>query len=181
MTFCLWRCFFLSIDNGSEENWKEMMSCIICIVSAFQLIRTKEVRIDIEVKRSEEKWREVMTCDVSPVAMFFIVFKVPVPTLFWHLLSQRFSFAFVAPPSMENMGKAPNLLQQSFQSHSMHDKHFVCHHLLTFPPNMWSGPTAIAVIGEAMSRRNCGKNMWWSGRSLLGGDDVIRCEVFWWY
>ena len=22
-------------------------------------------------------------------------------------------------------------------------------------PNMWSGPTAIAVIGEAMSRRNC--------------------------
>ena len=31
------------------------MSCIICIVSVFQLVRTKEVRIDIEVKRSEEK------------------------------------------------------------------------------------------------------------------------------
>ena len=42
----------------------------MCIVFAFQLIRAKEVRIDIEVKRSEEKWREVMTCDVSPVAMF---------------------------------------------------------------------------------------------------------------
>ena len=43
----------------------------MCIVFAFQLIRAKEVRIDIEVKRSEEKWREVITCDVSPVAMFF--------------------------------------------------------------------------------------------------------------
>ena len=39
----------------------------MCIVFAFQLIRAKEVRIDIEVKRSE-----VMTCDVSPVAMFFL-------------------------------------------------------------------------------------------------------------
>ena len=44
----------------------------MCIVFAFQLIRAKEVRIDIEVKRSEEKWREVMTCDVSPVAMFLV-------------------------------------------------------------------------------------------------------------
>ena len=42
----------------------------MCIVFAFQLIRAKEVRIDIEVKRSEEKWREVMACDVSPVSMF---------------------------------------------------------------------------------------------------------------
>ena len=42
----------------------------MCIVFAFQLIRAKEVRIDIEVKRSEEKLREVMPCDVSPVAMF---------------------------------------------------------------------------------------------------------------
>ena len=49
-------CFCLSIDNGSEENWREMMSCIICIVFAFQLIRAKEVRIDIEVKRSDVKW-----------------------------------------------------------------------------------------------------------------------------
>ena len=53
-----------------------MLSFFICvytymyIVFAFQLRRAKEVRIDIEVKRSEEKWREVMTCDVSPVAMF---------------------------------------------------------------------------------------------------------------
>ena len=42
----------------------------MCIVFAFQFLRAKEVRIDIEVKRSEEKCREVMTCDVSPVAMF---------------------------------------------------------------------------------------------------------------
>ena len=42
----------------------------MCIVFAFQLIIAKEVRIDIEVKRSEEKLREVMPCDVSPVAMF---------------------------------------------------------------------------------------------------------------
>ena len=44
----------------------------MCIVFAFLLIRAKEVRIDIEVKRSEEKLREVMPCDVSPVAMFLI-------------------------------------------------------------------------------------------------------------
>ena len=44
----------------------------MCIVFAFQLIRAKEVRIDIEVKRSE-KWHEVMACDVSPVAMFAII------------------------------------------------------------------------------------------------------------
>ena len=48
----------------------ELFDMCMCIVFAFQLIRAKEVRIDIEVKRSEEKWREVMTCDVSPVAMF---------------------------------------------------------------------------------------------------------------
>ena len=48
----------------------EFFDMCMCIVFAFQLIRAKEVRIDIEVKRSEEKWREVMTCDVSPVAMF---------------------------------------------------------------------------------------------------------------
>ena len=58
-------------------KWREMkgnvelLDMCMCIVFAFQLIRAKEVRIDIEVKRSEEKWREVMTCDVSPVAMFF--------------------------------------------------------------------------------------------------------------
>ena len=57
-------------------KWREMkgnvelLDMCMCIVFAFQLIRAKEVRIDIEVKRSEEKWREVMTCDVSPVAMF---------------------------------------------------------------------------------------------------------------
>ena len=45
----------------------------MCIVFAFQLIRAKEVRIDIEVKKSEEKWREVMACDVSPVAMFLMI------------------------------------------------------------------------------------------------------------
>ena len=48
----------------------EFFDMCMCIVFAFQLIRAKEVRIDIELKRSEEKWREVMTCDVSPVAMF---------------------------------------------------------------------------------------------------------------
>ena len=59
-------------------KWREMkgnvelLGMCMCIVFAFQLIRAKEVRIDIEVKRSEEKWREVMTCDVSPVAMFFL-------------------------------------------------------------------------------------------------------------
>ena len=59
-------------------KWREMkgnvelLDMCMCIVFAFQLIRAKEVRIDIEVKRSEEKWREVMTCDVSPVAMFFV-------------------------------------------------------------------------------------------------------------
>ena len=49
-----------------------MLSCwiCVCIVFAFQFLRAKEVRIDIEVKRSEEKCREVMTCDVSPVVMF---------------------------------------------------------------------------------------------------------------
>ena len=60
-------------------KWREMkgnvelLDMCMCIVFAFQLIRAKEVRIDIEVKRSEEKWREVMTCDVSPVAMFSLV------------------------------------------------------------------------------------------------------------
>ena len=49
----------------------EFFDMCMCIVFAFQLIRAKEVGIDIEVKRSEEKWREVITCDVSPVAMFF--------------------------------------------------------------------------------------------------------------
>ena len=59
-------------------KWREMkgnvelLDMCMCIVFAFQLIRAKEVRIDIEVKRSEEKWREVMTCDVSPVAMFLL-------------------------------------------------------------------------------------------------------------
>ena len=56
-------------------KWREMKGNAelldMCIVFAFQFLRAKEVRIDIEVKRSEEKWREVMTCDVSPVAMFF--------------------------------------------------------------------------------------------------------------
>ena len=51
----------------------EFFDVCMCIVFAFQLIRAKEVRIDIEVKRSEEKWREVMTCDVSPVAMFILL------------------------------------------------------------------------------------------------------------
>ena len=41
----------------------------MCIVIAFQLIRAKEVRIDIEVKRSEEKLREVMACDGSSLAI----------------------------------------------------------------------------------------------------------------
>ena len=70
--------FCLSIDNRSESmKWREMkrnvelLDICMCIVFAFQLIRAKEVRIDLEVKRSEEKWREVMICDVSPVAMFF--------------------------------------------------------------------------------------------------------------
>ena len=49
----------------------------MCMCIAFQLIRAKEVRIDIEVKRSEEKLREVMTCDVSPVAMFYILGSIP--------------------------------------------------------------------------------------------------------
>ena len=48
----------------------EFFDMCMCIVFAFHLIRAKEVRKDIEVKRSEEKWREVMACDVSPVAMF---------------------------------------------------------------------------------------------------------------
>ena len=51
----------------------------MCIVFAFQLIRAKEVRIDIEVKKGEEKRHEVMACDVSPVAMFsfakYLLFK----------------------------------------------------------------------------------------------------------
>ena len=83
-TFCIalliyLYCFCLSIDNRSgSKKWREMMENVeffymcMCIVFAFQLIRAKEVRIDIEVKKSEEKWREVMTCDVSPVAMFFL-------------------------------------------------------------------------------------------------------------
>ena len=50
----------------------EFFDMCMCIVFAFQLIRAKEIRKDIEVKRREEKWREVMTCDVSPVAMFLI-------------------------------------------------------------------------------------------------------------
>ena len=37
----------------------ELLDMFMCIVFAFQLIRAKEVRVDIEVKRSEEKWREV--------------------------------------------------------------------------------------------------------------------------
>ena len=49
----------------------ELLDIFMCNVFAFQLIRAKEVRIDIEVKRSEEKLCEVMACDVSPVAMFF--------------------------------------------------------------------------------------------------------------
>ena len=53
----------------------ELLDMCMCIVFAFQLIRAKKVRIDIEVKRSEEKWREVMTCDVSPVAMFCFGFS----------------------------------------------------------------------------------------------------------
>ena len=53
-----------------KEN-VELLDMCMCIVFAFQLIRAKKVRIDIEVKRSEEKCREVMTCDVSPVVMFF--------------------------------------------------------------------------------------------------------------
>ena len=48
----------------------ELLDMCMCIVFAFQLIRAKEVRIDIEVKISEEKLCEVMTCDVSPVLMF---------------------------------------------------------------------------------------------------------------
>ena len=32
-----------------------LLDMCMCIVFAFQLIRTKEVRIDIEVKRNEEK------------------------------------------------------------------------------------------------------------------------------
>ena len=35
----------------------------MCIVFAFQFLRAKEVRIDIEVKRSEKKWREVTWSD----------------------------------------------------------------------------------------------------------------------
>ena len=53
----------------------ELLGMCMCIVFAFQLIRVKEVRIDIEVKRSEEKLREVMPCDVSPVAMFPLQWK----------------------------------------------------------------------------------------------------------
>ena len=41
----------------------EFFDMCMCIVFAFQLIRAKEVRIDIEVKRSEEKWREVKWSD----------------------------------------------------------------------------------------------------------------------
>ena len=37
-----------------KEN-VELLDMFMCIVSAFQLIRAKEVRVDIEVKRSEEK------------------------------------------------------------------------------------------------------------------------------
>jgi hypothetical protein len=77
-------CFCLSIDNRllevrvrSEEKWRKMLSCWICVCVIhivyctylpFNWLRAKEA---IEVKRSEEKWREVMTCDVSPVAMFY--------------------------------------------------------------------------------------------------------------
>ena len=63
-------CFCLSIDNRSgSKKWREMMENVeffdmcMCIVFAFQLIRAKEVRIDIEVKRSEKKWREVTWSD----------------------------------------------------------------------------------------------------------------------
>ena len=48
----------------------ELLDMCLCNVFVIQLIRAKEVRKDIEVKRSEEKWREVMACDVSPVSMF---------------------------------------------------------------------------------------------------------------
>ena len=40
----------------------ELLDMCMCIVFAFQLIRAKEVRIDIEVKRSEEKLHEVTPC-----------------------------------------------------------------------------------------------------------------------
>ena len=60
----------------------------MCIVFAFQLIRAKEVIIDIEVKRSEEKWREVMTCDVSPVAMFNILLARGIYNLFHHNIKE---------------------------------------------------------------------------------------------
>ena len=39
----------------------ELLDMCMCIVFAFQLIRAKEVRKYIEVKKSEEKWREMMT------------------------------------------------------------------------------------------------------------------------
>ena len=48
----------------------DLIPCHMCIGFAFQFLRAKEVRIDIEVKISEEKLCEVMTCDVSPAAMF---------------------------------------------------------------------------------------------------------------
>ena len=59
----------------------ELLDMCLCIVFVIQLIRAKEVGIDIEVKRSEEKCREVMTCDVSPVVMFssFVII-----TSLWH-------------------------------------------------------------------------------------------------
>ena len=55
-------CVCLSIDNksGGEKLREikgnvELLDMCLCIVFVFQLIRAKEVRIDIEVKRSEEK------------------------------------------------------------------------------------------------------------------------------
>ena len=62
--------------KSESEKWREMegnlelLDMCMCIVFAYNWLRAKEVRLDIEGKRSEEKWREVMACDVSPVAMF---------------------------------------------------------------------------------------------------------------
>ena len=55
-------CVCLSIDNRSESEKRremkgnaELLDMCLCIVFVIQLIRAKEVGIDIEVKRSEEK------------------------------------------------------------------------------------------------------------------------------
>ena len=62
---------------------------------SFQLIRTKEVRIDIEVKRSEEKWRDVMTCDVSPVAMFLDALASLALMIVTHWLTETWDWQFL--------------------------------------------------------------------------------------